>query len=71
MLRGVEFLPTGENRYCYGRPSDFSTSSLMDNFYDLEVDKIIKNYNLELFEKGEVISKVEWQFWLVNLFQER
>ena len=59
MLRGVEFLPTGENRYCYGRPSgDFSSSSI-DNFYDLEVDRIIENYDLELFERGEVVSKVE------------
>ena len=59
MLRGVEFLPTGENRYCYGRPSvDFSSSSI-DNFYDPEVDRIIENYDLELFERGEVVSKVE------------
>ena len=61
MLRGVEFLPTGENRYCYGRSSgDFSSSSI-DNFYDPEVDRIIEKYDLELFERGEVVSKVEWE----------
>ena len=65
MLRGVEFLPIGENRYCYGRPSgDFSSSSSMDNFYDSEVDRIIENYDLELFERGEVVSKVEREFRL-------
>ena len=65
MLRGIEFLPTGKNRYCYGRPSgDFSSSSSMDNFYDPEVDRIIENYDLELFERGEVVRKVEWEFRL-------
>ena len=60
MLRGVEFLPISKNRYCYGCPSgDFSSSSSMDNFYDLEVDRIIENYDLELFERDEVVSKVE------------
>ena len=65
MLRGVEFLPTSKNRYCYGRLSgDFSSSSSMDNFYNPEVDRIIENYDLELFERGEVVSKVEWEFRL-------
>ena len=65
MLRGVEFLPIGENRYCYGcRSGDFSSSFSMDNFYDPEVDRIIENYDLELFERGEVISKVEREFRL-------
>ena len=36
----------------------------MDNFYDFEVDRIIENYDLELFERGEVVSKVEWKFRL-------
>ena len=40
MLRGVEFLPNGKNRYYYGHPSEFS-SSPMDNFYDPKVDRII------------------------------
>ena len=65
MLRGVEFLSTGKNRYYYGCPSgDFSSSSSMDNFYDLEVDRIIENYDPELFERGEVVSKVEREFML-------
>ena len=60
MLKGVKFLPTDKNWYCYGCPSsDFSSSSLMDNFYDLEVDRIIKNYDLELFARGEVVNKIE------------
>ena len=63
MLKGIKFLPTGKNWYCYSRPSsDFSSSSLMDNFYDHEVDRIIENYDLELFEKSKVVSKVKREF---------
>ena len=53
MLKGVKFLPVGENQYCYGHPSsgDFSNSSIINNFYDHEVDRIIENYDLELLER--------------------
>ena len=63
-LGALNFYQLEKNRYCYGCHSGEFSNSSMDNFYDPKIYRIIENYDLELFERSEVVSKVEQEFLL-------
>ncbi|KAG0570447.1 hypothetical protein KC19_6G162600 [Ceratodon purpureus] len=62
ILRDVEFLPSGNDRFMY-RPEHGSTSTSnvsetsrsVPDAYDGELDQIILDYDLELFERGKIV----------------